>query len=49
MSKFKDFCAKPITWGAYFKLCGICVAAGMTVSAWTMHKIKKDFESYNFE
>ena len=22
LNKFKNFCEKPITWGAYFKLCG---------------------------
>lgn len=25
MTKFAMFCAKPITWGAYFKMCGICL------------------------
>ena len=22
LTKFKNFCSKPITWGDYFKLCG---------------------------
>lgn len=35
MKKFKEFCKKPITWGDYFKLCGV-VAAVTTVAeaAW---------------
>ena len=24
--KFLELCAKPITYGAYFKLCGLCLA-----------------------
>lgn len=26
MSKFAAFCAKPITYGAYFKVCGLGLA-----------------------
>jgi len=28
MTKFAMFCAKPITWGAYFKLCGVAAVLG---------------------
>ena len=32
MSKFATFCATPITWGAYLKLAGICMATSIVFS-----------------
>lgn len=29
MNKIKNFMNKPITWGGYFKMCGVCVALSM--------------------
>lgn len=29
MTKFAAFCATPITYGAYLKLCGICLGIAM--------------------
>lgn len=29
MTKFAAFCATPITYGAYLKLCGICLGVAM--------------------
>ena len=34
MTKFAMFCAKPITWGAYFKLCGVAVVLGCANWFW---------------
>lgn len=31
MSKIKAFLAKPITWGAYFKLCGLATAVSAVI------------------
>lgn len=33
MSKIKNFMSKPITWGAYFKLCGISLGLSALASA----------------
>lgn len=29
MNKIKDFMSRPITWGGYFKLCGISLGISM--------------------
>ena len=43
MSKFKAFLAKPITWGTYFKLCGLSLVVTSAVIvgelAWLTHGI----------
>lgn len=42
LTKFKAFCKKPITWGAYFKLCGIAVVATYVTTAavlWKMNRV----------
>lgn len=43
MSKIKAFLAKPITWGSYFKLCGLCITVSAAIIAgelaWLTHGI----------
>lgn len=41
LERFKNHCNNPITWGAYYKLCGIGIVASAAVTAawvikWTM-------------
>ena len=45
--KFKEHCAKPITWGAYYKLCGICFAASIVTGAAMAIKTHMDIQNYN--
>lgn len=33
MNKIKNFMNKPITWGGYFKLCGVSMGLGVLTSA----------------
>lgn len=33
MSKIKQFMNKPVTWGGYFKLCGICTGLSLLTTA----------------
>lgn len=33
MSKMKNFMDKPVTWGGYFKLCGVSMALSMVITA----------------
>lgn len=45
LTRFKKHCSNPITWGAYYKLCGISllasVAMGVALSAKTMYDLKQ--------
>jgi hypothetical protein len=41
MSKVKNFTKKPITWGGYFKLCGISVLLCLPYYAYMIYKYRK--------
>lgn len=43
-TKFLKLCATPITYGAYFKFCGVVLAAYIPIYMWTMHTIRHAFE-----
>lgn len=47
MSKIKDFMSKPITWGAYFKLCG--VSLGLYGAAMAGLYAKYKYDEYEYE
>lgn len=32
IAKFKEFCKKPVTWGAYFKIAGVASVLSLLVS-----------------
>lgn len=49
LKKFKDFCDKPITWGGYFKLCGVSLVTSLGIYAISMHNVNKDIEEWNRE
>ena len=36
----KNFMSKPITWGAYFKLCGASLLISGAYTAYAMHKMR---------
>ena len=38
-TKFLKLCATPITYGAYFKFCGIALAIWAPIYAWAMYRI----------
>lgn len=44
LKKFKAFCGKPITWGAYFKLCGVAVGVSLLMSGAMITKMMYDFD-----
>lgn len=31
LTKFKNHCGRPITWGAYYKMCGVCYIAAIII------------------
>lgn len=37
----KEFMNKPITWGAYFKLAGVCTLISMAFTGASLYKIYK--------
>ena len=39
----KNFMSKPITWGGYFKLCGICALISGVFTGLYAYLIKKTF------
>lgn len=50
---FKKHCERPITWGKYYKLCGVSMLASIVVSAVTLYHFGKSLndvhESYGSE
>lgn len=42
IKKFKNFCEKPITWGSYFKLCGVSLVGFLICLGVTFGKITYD-------
>lgn len=44
LNKFKAFCNKPITWGAYFKLCGVSVGIVTLMSGAMIAKTLYDYD-----
>lgn len=50
---FKEHCERPITWGKYYKLCGVTTLASIVISAVTMYCFQKSLnevhESYSSE
>lgn len=42
LKRFRDHCKNPITWGAYYKLCGISFVASIIIGAVTFVKIWYD-------
>lgn len=50
---FKEHCERPITWGKYYKLCGVSMLASIVISAVTMYRFQKSLnelhESYGSE
>ena len=42
LKRFKDHCKNPVTWGAYYKLCGISFVASIIIGAVTFIKIWYD-------
>ena len=50
LERFKNHCNNPITWGAYYKLCGISFAISAAVTAAWVIKWTMDMRSlYKFE
>lgn len=54
LQKFKNHLSNPITWGGYYKLCGIALLGSMAVSMGIYLKAKHDMkklekEYYDFE
>lgn len=44
-TKFKNHCKKPITWGAYYKLCGISFLASLVMGGACIVKYVMDMKS----
>lgn len=44
LDKFKAFCGKPITWGAYFKLCGVAIGVSLLMSGAMIAKTMYDYD-----
>ena len=44
LNKFKQHCAKPITWGAYYKMCGVSFALSVLVGGACMVKTMMDWK-----
>ena len=44
LKKFKAFCDKPITWGAYFKLCGVALGLSLLTSGAMIAKTLYDYD-----
>lgn len=44
LKKFKAFCGKPVTWGAYFKLCGVAVGVSLLMSGAMIAKTMHDYD-----
>lgn len=50
LERFKNHCNNPITWGAYYKLCGISLAIWAAIIAAWVIKWTMDMRSlYKFE
>lgn len=50
LNRFKNHCKNPVTWGAYYKLCGICFTASTVITVAMVIKYMHDIKSfYNFE
>lgn len=51
MNKFKNHCKNPITWGAYYKLCGISLLASVAISAAMLlgNKIYEHYQLNKFD
>lgn len=47
LKRFKNHCNNPITWGAYYKFCGIKFVISTIVSVATFLKIYFDQKSLN--
>lgn len=45
MSKIKNFMNKPITWGGYFKLSGICALVGAIISGASIALLNAYYDS----
>lgn len=46
LSKFKQHCAKPITYGAYYKMCAVAFAASAIVGCVMTIATMSEFKSY---
>lgn len=50
LEKFKKHCGNPITWGAYYKLCGVVWVASFALGIGMVMKTKHDIDQlYKFE
>lgn len=47
MNKIKNFMNKPITWGGYFKMCGVCMGLSMLTYAGLYAYLKYDENKYS--
>ena len=50
---FKEHCERPITWGKYYKLCGVTTLASIVIYGVAMYRFQKSLnelhESYGSE
>lgn len=42
LERFKKHCGNPITWGAYYKLCGVALVASFALGIGMAMKINHD-------
>lgn len=47
LNKFKNHCKNPITWGAYYKLCGVCLLASFGIGIATVIQMKYEDNKFN--
>lgn len=47
LERFKKHCGNPITWGAYYKLCGVVWVASLAFGIGVAMKMKHDFNQLN--
>lgn len=47
LNKFKNHCKNPITWGAYYKLCGISMILSILMGGAMIVKERLEIKKFN--